>query len=38
MRSTMMDTPLSLNHLLERAGRLFPKGELVSPDAAGADA
>ena len=30
MRSTMMDTPLSLNHLLERAGRLFPKGELVS--------
>jgi fatty-acyl-CoA synthase len=23
MRSTMMDVPLSLNHLLERAGRLF---------------
>ena len=23
MRSTMMDVPLSLNHLLERAGTLF---------------
>ena len=25
-----MDTPLSLNHLLERAGRLFHRGEIVS--------
>ena len=30
MRSTMMQTPLSLNHLLERAGRLYPKAEIVS--------
>lgn len=30
MHSTMMSTPLSLNHLLERAGRLFAGGEIVS--------
>jgi fatty-acyl-CoA synthase len=30
MKSTMMDVPLSLNHLLERAGRLFAGNELVS--------
>jgi fatty-acyl-CoA synthase len=30
MRSTMMDTPLSLNHLLERAGKLFAGNEIVS--------
>jgi fatty-acyl-CoA synthase len=30
MQSTMMHTPLSLNHLLERAGRLFAGGEIVS--------
>jgi fatty-acyl-CoA synthase len=30
MHSTMMNTPLSLNHLLERAGTLFPQSEIVS--------
>jgi len=30
MQSTMMRTPLSLNHLLERAGRLFGESEIVS--------
>ena len=30
MKSTMMDVPLSLNHLLERAGRLFGGNEIVS--------
>ncbi len=30
MQATMMDVPLSLNHLLERAGRLFPRAEIVS--------
>ena len=30
MQSTMMHTPLSLNHLLERAGRLFAGNEIVS--------
>ena len=30
MRATMMNTPLSLNHLLERAGTLFPSSEIVS--------
>src|SRR6476469_8841024 len=30
MRSTMMSLPLSLNHLLERAGRLFAASEIVS--------
>jgi fatty-acyl-CoA synthase len=30
MKSTMMHVPLSLNHLLERAGTLFPTNELVS--------
>ncbi len=30
MQTTMMDTPLSLNHLLERAGRLFHASEIVS--------
>jgi fatty-acyl-CoA synthase len=30
MQSTMMDVPLSLNHLLERAGRLFGTAEVVT--------
>ena len=30
MKSTMMNTPLSLNHLFERAGRLFHGNEIVS--------
>jgi fatty-acyl-CoA synthase len=30
MQSTMMDVPLSLNHLLERAGTLFHGNEIVS--------
>jgi fatty-acyl-CoA synthase len=30
MRSTMMRDPLSLNHLLERAGRLFAGNEILS--------
>ncbi len=30
MKSTMMDVPLSLNHLLERAGHLFAGNEIVS--------
>ncbi len=30
MQSTMMNVPLSLNHLLERAGRLFAGNEIVS--------
>src|SRR5919201_1345747 len=30
MQSTMMRVPLSLNHLLERAGALFPESEIVS--------
>jgi fatty-acyl-CoA synthase len=30
MQSTMMTTPLSLNHLLERAGQLFAGNEIVS--------
>ena len=30
MQSTMMTVPLSLNHLLERAGTLFPESEIVS--------
>ena len=30
MRSTMMDVPLSLNHLLDRAGALFSGNEIVS--------
>jgi fatty-acyl-CoA synthase len=30
MQSTMMTTPLSLNHLLERAGQLFHRNEIVS--------
>jgi fatty-acyl-CoA synthase len=30
MKSTMMDVPLSLNHLLERAGKLFASNEIVS--------
>ena len=30
MQSTMMDVPLSLNHLLDRAGRLFAGNEMVS--------
>ena len=30
MQSTMMDVPLSLNHLLERAGHIFPRNTIVS--------
>ncbi|MDR1969259.1 MAG: long-chain fatty acid--CoA ligase [Burkholderiaceae bacterium] len=30
MQTTMMNTPLSLNHLLERAGRLFYGNQIVS--------
>ncbi len=30
MISTMMDVPLSLNHLLDRAGSVFPGGQIVS--------
>ena len=30
MQSTMMDVPLSLNHLLDRAGTLFAGNEIVS--------
>ncbi len=30
MKSTMMDVPLSLNHLLDRAGKLFAGNEIVS--------
>lgn len=30
MKSTMMDLPLSLNHVLERAGKLFPQSTIVS--------
>jgi predicted nucleic acid-binding protein len=30
MRSTMMDVPLSLNHLLERTGHIFAGNEIVS--------
>ncbi len=30
MQSTMMDTPLSLNHLLERAGKIFWNNTIVS--------
>jgi fatty-acyl-CoA synthase len=30
MRSTMMDVPLSLNHLLDRAGTLFGGNEILS--------
>jgi fatty-acyl-CoA synthase len=30
MKSTMMAASLSLNHLLERAGQLFARGEIVS--------
>ena len=30
MQSTMMKVPLSLNHLLERAGTLFPRNTIVS--------
>ena len=30
MQSTMMRVPLSLNHVLERAGALFPESEIVS--------
>jgi fatty-acyl-CoA synthase len=30
MKATMMDVPLSLNHLLERAGKLFAGNEVVS--------
>ena len=30
MRSTMMEVPLSLNHLLDRAGALFATNEIVS--------
>ena len=30
MQSTMMREPLSVNHFLERAGKLFPTGQIVS--------
>ena len=30
MKSTMMDFPLTLPHILERAGSLFPNSEIVS--------
>ncbi len=30
MQTTMMDIPLSLNHILDRAGRLFPRSEIVT--------
>jgi len=30
MQGTMMDYHLTLNHILERAGRLFPRVEIVS--------
>ncbi|MGH8706140.1 MAG: long-chain fatty acid--CoA ligase [Burkholderiales bacterium] len=30
IRSTMQRVPLSLNHLLERAGRLYPESQIVS--------
>jgi fatty-acyl-CoA synthase len=30
MRATMMRTPLSLNQLLERAGKLYPESQIVS--------
>jgi fatty-acyl-CoA synthase len=30
MRSTMRDVPLSLNHLLERAGTIFAGNTIVS--------
>jgi fatty-acyl-CoA synthase len=30
MQTTMMDVPLSLNHLLERAGTLFRRNQIVS--------
>jgi len=30
MQTTMMNVPLSLNHLLERAGRLFHRNQVVS--------
>jgi fatty-acyl-CoA synthase len=30
MRGTMMDYPLTLIHILERAGKIFPRSEIVS--------
>jgi len=30
IRSTMQQVPLSINHLLERAGRLFPETEIIT--------
>ncbi|WFU31414.1 long-chain-fatty-acid--CoA ligase [Bradyrhizobium brasilense] len=30
METTMMDVPLSINHLLERAGKLFSTNEIIS--------
>jgi fatty-acyl-CoA synthase len=30
MQTTMMDVPLSLNHLLDRAGHIFPRNTIVS--------
>mgnify|MGYP003601039239 FL=1 len=30
MQTTMMNTPLSLDHLLERAGQIFHGNEIVS--------
>ena len=36
MNGLMMDYPLTLQHFLERAGRLFPEKEIVTRTAAGA--
>ena len=30
IQSTMQRVPLSVNHLLERAGKLFPESEIAS--------
>jgi len=30
MQATMMDVPLSLNHLLERAGQYFGANQVIS--------
>ena len=37
IRSTMQKVPLSLNQILERAGKLYPQSQIVSrlPDSAG---
>ena len=30
MQATMMNVPLSLNHLLDRAGQIFARNQIVS--------